>query len=94
MIAFCGLCCTECPTYLATKNNDNDARKKTAEMYSEKFGFDMKPEDINCDGCLSEGGMLISYCQTCDIRKCGRDIYNDEVNSIIYRVFLSPVLTF
>lgn len=72
MIAFCGLYCTECPTYLATKNDDDDARKKTAEMYSEKFGFDMKPEDINCDGCLSEGGVLISYCQTCDIRKCGR----------------------
>ena len=28
MIAFCGLCCMECPTYLATKKDDDDARKK------------------------------------------------------------------
>ena len=70
MIAFCGLVCSDCPTFLATKNDDDAARAKTAAFYSEKFGFDLKPEDINCDGCLSKGEKLIAYCQTCDIRKC------------------------
>ncbi len=73
MIAFCGLCCTECPTFLATQNDDDNARAKTAAMYAEKFGFDMKPQEINCDGCHSEGGRLISYCRSCDIRKCGQE---------------------
>lgn len=73
MIAFCGLSCTECPTFLATKNDDDEARAKTAAMYAEKYGFDIKPEEINCDGCHSEGGRLIGYCRTCNIRKCGQE---------------------
>ena len=72
MIAFCGLNCTECPTCIATKNDDNEARVKTVAMYAEKFGFNLKPEEINCDGCHSKSGNLISYCRTCDIRKCGQ----------------------
>lgn len=81
MIAFCGLCCTECPTFLATQNDDDKARAKTAAMYAKKFGFNMKPEDINCDGCHSESGQLIGYCQTCDIRKCGQDKGIDNCTS-------------
>lgn len=73
MIAYCGLVCTSCPTYIATQNDDDDARAKTAAYYSEKFGFDLKPEDINCDGCLLDGGKLIGYCHSCEIRKCCRD---------------------
>jgi hypothetical protein len=72
MIACCGLICTNCPTYLATQSNDDVAREKTAAYYSEKFGFNLKPEDINCDGCHSDAGKLIVYCQTCEIRKCCR----------------------
>ena len=73
MTAYCGLVCTNCPTYLATKNDDDEARAKTAALYAEKFGFNLKPEEINCEGCLSEGGKLIGYCQVCEIRKCCRD---------------------
>jgi hypothetical protein len=47
-IVYCGLVCSDCPTFLATKNDDDDAaREKTAAFYSEKFGFNLKPEDIN-----------------------------------------------
>ncbi|MFH0998367.1 MAG: DUF3795 domain-containing protein [Pseudomonadota bacterium] len=72
MIAYCGLVCSSCPTFLATQNDDDIARKKTAALYSEKFGLNFKPEEINCDGCLSVGGKLIGYCQSCEIRKCAR----------------------
>ncbi|KJS16181.1 MAG: hypothetical protein VR69_09780 [Peptococcaceae bacterium BRH_c4b] len=70
MIAYCGLVCSNCPTFLATKNDDDVARAKTAAFCAEKFGFDLKPEDINCEGCLTVGGRLIGYCQTCGIRQC------------------------
>lgn len=73
MIAYCGLVCSSCPTFLATKNNDDAARAKTAAYYNEKFKMNIKPEEINCEGCLSEGGILIGYCQSCDIRACCRD---------------------
>ena len=72
IIAYCGLVCSNCPTFLATQNDDYAARAKTAALYSEKFNLNFKPEDINCDGCTSEGGRLIGYCHSCEIRKCAR----------------------
>ena len=72
MIACCGLVCSKCPTYLATQNDDDQAREETAAFYAKTFGLDFKPEEINCDGCLSEGGKLIGYCHQCEIRKCCR----------------------
>jgi hypothetical protein len=70
MIAYCGLVCSSCPTFLATQNDDDVARARTAAFYSEKFGLHLKPEEINCDGCKSEGGKLIGYCRECNIRRC------------------------
>ena len=32
--AYCGIFCTECPTYQATQKNDNKARAKIAEAWS------------------------------------------------------------
>ncbi len=33
MIACCGLVCTECPTFIATQDDDDEARAKTAVFY-------------------------------------------------------------
>jgi len=73
MIAFCGLTCTECPAFLATQNDDDTERKKTAEIWSEQYGMALKAEDINCDGCLSDTGKLVGHCNVCKIRKCGQE---------------------
>lgn len=73
MIAFCGLTCTECPAFLATQNDDDTARAKTAELWSKQFGLEVRAEDINCDGCLSDTGRLFGHCNVCEIRKCGQD---------------------
>jgi len=74
MIAFCGLTCTECPAFVATQKDDDKEKKKVAEMWSKEFNEEVKPEDINCDGCLTEeGGRVFNYCQTCKIRKCAKE---------------------
>jgi hypothetical protein len=39
---------------------------------AEKYGLIYKPEGINCDGCLTSEGRLLGFCNTCEIRKCGR----------------------
>ena len=72
MISYCGLVCSDCGAYLATKNNDNTLRKKQAEEWSKQFGAPFKPEDINCYGCTSDGKMTFNYCQVCEIRNCGK----------------------
>lgn len=73
MIAFCGMNCTECPAFLATQKDDDEGRKKTAELWSKQYNADIRPEDINCEGCLSEGGKIFSHCKVCEIRKCGQE---------------------
>lgn len=71
MTAFCGIVCTECPAFIATQKNDDTERKKVAESWSKMFKADLKPEDINCDGCLVVGENIFSHCKVCEIRKCG-----------------------
>jgi hypothetical protein len=73
IVAYCGIVCTECPALIATKNNDDKKRKETAEMWSKAYGHEMKPEDINCTGCVSGKGKKLAYCAVCEVRKCGQE---------------------
>jgi hypothetical protein len=73
MIAYCGLACHECGAYLATVNDDNEKRAEVAAEWSKLFKAEIKPESINCDGCQSNTGRLFSYCNACEIRKCGHE---------------------
>lgn len=68
-ISFCGLECDKCPAYIAKTTNNNDLRIKTAKLWS-SVGFTIKPEDVNCDGCHSNG-ILLGHCSTCKVRHCG-----------------------
>jgi len=72
MIAFCGINCAECPTFLATREDNDHKREKVAEQWSKDYQMQIKQEDINCDGCLSDKGRLFSHCKVCEIRKCGQ----------------------
>jgi hypothetical protein len=71
IIGCCGIECSSCDAYVATRNNDDELRKKTAENWSSMFNADIRAEDINCLGCGSE--VLFSHCHECDIRKCNID---------------------
>ena len=73
MISFCGLTCTDCPAFIATQKDDDEEREKVAVMWSEQFKADLKPEDINCEGCLVDSENLFSHCKVCEIRKCGKE---------------------
>jgi len=70
MIAACGLDCAICPAYVAAMTNDEALRKKTAEEWSKAFGFDCKPEMVNCHGCFATDGIQVSHCAECEIRQC------------------------
>jgi hypothetical protein len=39
---------------LATQNDDDVARQKTADFYAEKFGINLKAEYMYGDGCKGE----------------------------------------
>jgi hypothetical protein len=73
MVAYCGLTCTDCPAFIATHKDDDDERKKVAEEWSKDYNATLKPEDINCDGCVTDSENLFSHTKVCEIRKCGKD---------------------
>ena len=73
MIAFCGIACHECGAFLATKNDDDEKRSEVAKLWSKQYNADIKPADINCDGCHSEGQNVFGHCKVCEIRKCGKE---------------------
>ncbi len=77
IIGYCGLICTDCPAYLAKRSDDKELRKKTAAEWSRIYGSDIKPGDINCDGCNTEGAKF-NHCSQCEIRACGmgKDVKN------------------
>ncbi|HOE57701.1 MAG TPA: DUF3795 domain-containing protein [Bacillota bacterium] len=68
MIACCGLECSSCDAYVATRNNDDGLRRKAAESWSKMFNARIEAKDINCLGCMSN--VLFSHCLECDIREC------------------------
>jgi hypothetical protein len=72
MTAFCGLICSECGAFIATQNNDDKKREEVSQLWSKQYNHDIKPTDINCDGCTSDCDRLIGHCHVCEIRKCGK----------------------
>lgn len=71
MVAFCGIDCGACPAYVATVNDDDEKRRKTAEQWSAEYKTSLEPGDINCMGCLSKDGPVFDYCARCEVRECG-----------------------
>ena len=73
VVAYCGIICSDCPTFKATKNDDDAERRRVAELWTKQYGREYKMEDINCDGCLTKGRRVFSYCIVCEIRKCAQE---------------------
>lgn len=70
MIAYCGLDCEKCDAYLATVNDDQALREKTAKLWAELNNAPILPEHINCQGCRVEGIKTVFCDNLCEIRQC------------------------
>jgi hypothetical protein len=69
MIAYCGIICTECPAFIAKQTDSDTLRSATVEEWSSEE-FPLTLEDINCNGCLSDGDVF-KHCTVCEVRACG-----------------------
>lgn len=70
LIACCGLDCEKCDAYIATLNNDNKLREKTAKLWSNLNKTEITPEMINCTGCRTAGAKTFFCSSLCQVRKC------------------------
>jgi len=71
LFAPCGLDCETCDARIATVNNNDELRARTAAKWCQMNNTDViKPEHINCLGCMSEGVKTMFCTSMCQVRKC------------------------
>ena len=70
MIGYCGLDCEKCDAYIATVNDDQALREKTAKLWAKLNNAPILPEHINCEGCRMSGVKTVFCEHICEIRKC------------------------
>lgn len=74
MTAFCGLDCEACPAFAAYRDDDQELRERTALEWQKAHDPGIRPEDINCTGCMGSG-IKFSWCLNgCPIRKCALEM--------------------
>lgn len=69
IIAYCGLTCTECPSYIATREDDSEKLKSLA---LEWYGVEKDATYCACDGCTADGRKN-KWCAECAVRACAID---------------------
>jgi len=72
MTAYCGIVCDDCRAFIATQRNDRKLKEEVAKAWSTEK-VPLKPEDIDCDGCMVTGRRLHTFCATCEVRRCGSE---------------------
>lgn len=71
MIACCGLVCTDCPAYIASQANDQEALERIAAQWRQEYSApSITVESVICDGCLGVSGRYCGHCAECEIRAC------------------------
>lgn len=70
MNTYCGLDCLKCECYIATQENDDQKRQDVAEKWTVQFNTEVKPEQVNCNGCKFDGVKFFFTENMCEIRKC------------------------
>lgn len=70
LMAYCGLDCASCEARTATLRNDDAMCARVAQQWSELNQVEIRPSDIRCLGCRTEGVKSV-YCDSlCPIRQC------------------------
>lgn len=81
MIGYCGIDCSRCDVYIATINDDDELRAKTAEKWSELNRVTITPDMLNCVGCRCDGVKTYYCSDMCEIRKCAEAREYDSCGS-------------
>lgn len=65
---YCGHDCARCITYIATRRNDDNLRRRAHSFYKESLGLDIPLEKFNCEGGRSRN--VFELCKECPFVKC------------------------
>lgn len=70
MIAYCGIDCSKCKSYIATQSGKSEALVKAAERLTRVYRSEVKPEYVICDGCKADKRHSFFCSNKCKMRKC------------------------
>jgi len=70
LISYCGIDCSKCETFLATRVNSDAERKKIIKKCNAEHRVKLKLEEINRHGCKSNTVRCAFAEDFCAIRKC------------------------
>ena len=70
MIAYCGINCLKCKSYIATQSGNPEELAKVAEELSKIYRAEVKPEYVICDGCRADKRHSYFCSNSCKMRKC------------------------
>lgn len=70
LIAACGLVCSECEAFVATRAGDADAIRRLAERWSAEFGVTVPAASVWCDGCMVIAERRGAHVDDCEVRDC------------------------
>jgi len=73
LLAFCGIDCGACDAFTATQADDDELREQVAREWSKMTGRQLRPDQINCDGCTVSEGRHAPYLHQCPIRNCASE---------------------
>ena len=70
MIAFCGIDCSKCDSYIATLSGKYAELERVAQKLARVYRAEVKPEYVICDGCRT-GERHSYFCRnSCKMRRC------------------------
>lgn len=73
ILAYCGIVCSACPAYLATRSRDPAALARAAEVFRREYGIaGATAENVRCAGCPSDDGPRAGQMPGCPILACAR----------------------
>ncbi len=72
MISACGLVCSRCDAYRATKAGDDAALERVVSDWKARYNIpELRVEHVRCMGCMTESEPKCDHCgKHCGIRKC------------------------
>ena len=91
IIAYCGLTCTDCSAYIATRENDTE---RLTNLALEWYGVENDATYCLCDGCIGDGRKN-KWCSECKVRACAIEhevancAYCDEYGCEIISAFFT-----
>ena len=72
MFGCCGIDCSKCECFQATKNGDDLLKHEMAMKWSAIYQDWIHPGQIGCHGCMGDENHLSVFCAGCGIRRCCR----------------------